>query len=52
MIVCVRRLGSSGFADRAPPHLVEETRATLRDLEDQLAIVSKSLQALDIMPEH
>ena len=40
------RLQSAGFVDRAPAHLVAETRGNLRDLEDQLRVVEHSLQAL------
>jgi len=40
------RLQSAGFVDRAPAHLVAETRGNLRDLEDQLRVVELSLEAL------
>jgi len=41
------RLQSAGFVDRAPAHLVEEARNNLRDLQEQLAAVEKSLEALN-----
>eukprot|EP00598_Pedospumella_elongata_P003041 CAMPEP_0184984386 /NCGR_PEP_ID=MMETSP1098-20130426/13368_1 /TAXON_ID=89044 /ORGANISM="Spumella elongata, Strain CCAP 955/1" /LENGTH=935 /DNA_ID=CAMNT_0027508357 /DNA_START=347 /DNA_END=3154 /DNA_ORIENTATION=- len=41
------RLQSAGFVDRAPAHLVEEARNNLRDLQEQLATVEKSLEALN-----
>lgn len=40
------RLQSAGFVDRAPAHLVAETRGNLRDLEEQLRVVQQSLDAL------
>lgn len=40
------RLQSAGFVDRAPAHLVEEARNNLRDLQEQLTTVEKSLDAL------
>lgn len=40
------RLQSASFVDRAPAHLVTETRASLRDLEQQLVVVERSLEAL------
>jgi len=40
------RLGSEGFTGKAPPELVAKARSELADMEQQLAAVESSLEAL------
>lgn len=40
------RLQSAGFVDRAPPHLVAEAKDKLKDMEEQLKVVTTSLLAV------
>lgn len=40
------RIDSPGFADRAPPAVVQQVRDTLRDLTEQLRVLEESISAL------
>ena len=40
------RLGSAGFADKAPPAVVDKAKQELADLNEQLAQIDKSLAEL------
>jgi valyl-tRNA synthetase len=42
-----KRLGAPGFADKAPPAVVQKTEAEFADLKGQLAEVGLALKALD-----
>jgi valyl-tRNA synthetase len=43
-----KRLGSSGFRDRAPESVVQETEGNLRDVEDQIARLEERITALSV----
>jgi valyl-tRNA synthetase len=40
------RLNSSGFADKAPPAVVEATKAQLADMQEKLATVVASMESM------